>query len=96
MLIAGDLGHVSYQFVRVGLLLVPSRIETRVRQSQEFLVAGPHEVHERFFFWSDSSTSGAPMFSECDVETEVVDQNEPRIQRDHFCQLVFSESFCPR
>jgi hypothetical protein len=96
MLIAGDLARISCQVIQVRLLRVPSGVETWVRQSQEFLVTSPHEVHERLLSWGDDSASGAPVLSECDVEIDAVDQNEPRVQRDHLGQLVLSESLCPR
>lgn len=78
------------------VLRVPSGIKTRTRQGQELFVIGPHEVHERFLPWSDASASSTPVFPECDITFQVVDQNESRIQGDHFGQFVLSESLCPR
>ena len=96
MLIAGDLEYVNFQRTRIEPFLLPSGIETWIRQSQEFLVTVPHEVHEGFLSWSDGSASCASVFSECDIGIEAVDQNEPRVQGDYFCQLVLSEGLGPR
>ena len=75
---------------------VPPGVETWIRQGQELLVIAPHEVHECLLPWGDASASGTPVFPECDVGTQVVDQNEPRTQGDHFSQLVLSKSLSPR
>lgn len=94
MLIAGDLGSVNYQFIGV-IFSLPSGIETWVRQSQEPLVASPHEVHERFLSRSDTPATGTPMFPKSDVGTQAIDQNESRVQGDHFGQLVLAKSLSP-
>jgi hypothetical protein len=77
------------------VLGIPSGVETWVRQSQELLVTGSHEVHERLLPRSDASTTSTPVFPERNVGIQTVDQNEPWVQGDNLGQLVLPEGFRP-